>query len=166
MKSKSSSAKTSGVRATEGGPVRALDLSREVPRSPRDRVGGLVHLGRMIDKARAKSAGTLSDYLYPCPLDQVLLEFLGLTGEAFLDAAATEDDARVVEWVRQQGTAHQPEDIERWNREFLSRGPNDEESRRRFLAKRERLAPGRTDLTAWVDLLDVEEGRPCPPAAG
>ncbi|MEO5656188.1 MAG: DUF5069 domain-containing protein, partial [Nitrospiria bacterium] len=79
MKSKSSSPKISGRKggsrtAPPMRPVRALDLSREVPRSPRDRLGGLVHLGRMIDKARAKSAGTLSDYLYPCPLDQVLLE--------------------------------------------------------------------------------------------
>ena len=42
----------------------ALNLSKEYPRSPKQRLGGYAHLCRMIDKARAKAAGTIGEYIY------------------------------------------------------------------------------------------------------
>lgn len=146
----------------DGSRAPALDLATQVPRSPRERLGGLVHLGRMIDKARAKAAGTLGEYLYPCPLDQALLAWLGLDADEVLRTAAGRDDDEFSRWVREHATARTGDEIGRWNREFVARGPEDEEGRRRFLAKREALAPERTDLTSWVDLLDLEEGREVP----
>ena len=53
-----------------------MDLRNSYPRSVHEPLGGYVHLGRMIDKARAKHAGTLGEYIYPCPLDHRLLDFL------------------------------------------------------------------------------------------
>ena len=56
---------------------------------------GYVWLPRMIDKGRAKLAGTLGDAVHPCPVDQTCLTRLRVTPEAFLAVlpeAATDDD--------------------------------------------------------------------------
>ena len=56
---------------------------------------GYVWLPRMIDKGRAKLAGTLGDTVHPCPVDQTCLTRLRVTPEAFLAVlteAATDDD--------------------------------------------------------------------------
>ena len=137
----------------------ALDLTTRFPRSPKERLGPYVHLARMIDKARAKAADTLGEYIYPCPLDQLLLDFLGIKGEAFLSAAKASPDPDVLRWVEEHARARSPQEIQEWNEAFLGRQPNNEDSRRHFLETRNRIAPHRTDVTTWVDLLDLEEGR-------
>ena len=142
--------------------LKALDLSHLFPRSPKEKLGGYAHLARMIDKARAKGAGTLGEYIYPCPLDQVLLEFLGVDADAFLKVATERDDLGIVEWLGRNAKIHTPEQIDAWNKVFLTRTPQNEESRQRFLKTRERVAPNRTDVTSWIDLLDLEEGREVP----
>jgi hypothetical protein len=129
------------------------------PRSPKQLLGGYAHLARMIDKARAKSAGTLGEYIYPCPLDQALLEFLGLGADAFFETANSGSDDAVVRWVGERATAHSAKEIEAWNQAFFARKPKDQDSLQHFLAIRNRVAPHRTDVTTWVDLLDLEEGR-------
>lgn len=142
--------------------VEALDLRKRYPRSPHATLGGYAHLARMTDKARAKGAGMLGEYLYPCPLDQALLEFLGIDPDAFLKTATEQDDPGIVEWLGRNAKIHTPEQIDAWNRAFLTREPQNEESRQRFLKTRERVAPNRTDVTSWIDLLDLEEGREVP----
>lgn len=140
--------------------VKALDLTKQFPRSPQEKLGGYAHLARMTDKARAKGAGTIGEYIYPCPLDQALLEFLGVDADSFFKAAAEQDDQGIAEWVGRNAKIHTPEQIDAWNKDFLARTPQNEESRKRFLKTRERVAPNRTDITRWIDLLDLEEGRP------
>ncbi len=142
--------------------LKALDLAHLFPRSPQEKLGGYAHLARMADKARAKGAGTLGEYIYPCPLDQVLLEFLGVDADEFLKAATERDDPGIVEWLGRNAKIHTPEQIDAWNKVFLTRTPQNEESRQRFLKTRERVAPNRTDVTSWIDLLDLEEGREVP----
>ena len=137
----------------------ALNLSKEYPRSPKQRLGGYAHLCRMIDKARAKAAGTIGEYIYHCPLDQALLEFLGIGGDAFYEAVKTRTDQDILRWVKEHAKARSPKDIEEWNTTFLNRKPQNEDSLRHFLETRNRIAPHRTDVTTWVDLLDLEEGR-------
>lgn len=142
--------------------VKPPDLTRTYPRSPKERLGGYLHLGRMIDKARAKASQTAGEYIFPCPLDQSLLEYLGIRAEDFYRAVLDRDDTECLEWLRENAPRKIPEEIEAWNRKLLGRQPQSEESLRRFLQIRERIAPERTDVTAWVDLLDLEEGRPVP----
>jgi hypothetical protein len=139
--------------------MKGLDLTKNYPRSPKQRLGGWVHLGRMIDKARAKTAGTIGEYIYPCPLDQALLEFLGISGDAFSDAVESRADQEILDWLTQHAKARSPEAIEAWNKTFLDRKSQNEESLRHFLEVLNRIAPHRTDITTWVDLLDLEEGR-------
>ena len=64
----------------------AKDLTRAFPRSPRETLGGYVIAARAVDKCRAVLAGTAGDYTSGCPVDQMFLNFAGLTYEAFSQA--------------------------------------------------------------------------------
>ena len=83
-----------------------MDLRHSSPRSMREVLGGYVHLARMIDKAKAVLAGTQGEYIYPCPMDQRLLRFAGLTPEAFLDAVQGRSDASIADWFANTATRH------------------------------------------------------------
>jgi hypothetical protein len=146
--------------------MKAYDLTKAYPRSPKERLGGYSHLARMADKARAKAAGTLGEYIYPCPLDETLLEFLGITPDAFYEAVRERDDSGILKWLRENAQSRKPEETENWNRTFLNRKPGSQESLKRFLKIRNRISPHRTDITTWPDLLDLEEGREIPPRSG
>ena len=52
----------------------------------RVKMAGYVHLARMIDKCRAVLAGTEGEYIYPCPMDDRLMEFAGITADQFTAA--------------------------------------------------------------------------------
>lgn len=139
-----------------------MDLRTRFPRSPKERIGGYAHVARIIDKARAHNAGTLGEYIYNCPMDQSWFQLTGVTADAFAEAVTTRDDRQMAEWIRQTATPHAPQEIEAWNHALLSRTPSSPESQQRFLATRQKLAPERTDITTWPDLIDLEEGRTVP----
>lgn len=140
-----------------------MDLRTQFPRSMRVMVAGYVHLGRMIDKCRAVLSGTEGEYIYPCPMDERLMDFAGITSEQFTAAVkANPTDEDVVAWFRQAAKPHPPEHLEAWNRELLARGPSSPESAERFKKYRDAIDPSRTDITAWADLQDLEEGRIVP----
>lgn len=67
-------------------PIIARDLAKQAPHSPRERLAGFVIANRAVDKCRASLAGTLGEYQYDCPLDKMLFEFKGITGEQFSGA--------------------------------------------------------------------------------
>ena len=136
-----------------------VDLRTNYPRSVRERLGEYVHLARMIDKCRAKSAGTLGEYLYPCPMDHKFLEFVGISGEEFFQAVGSRTDPDILFWMQSVATPHTPQEIEDWNHAFLTRGPDTDEKREYFNKTRDAIDPTRTDMTSWADLLDLEEGR-------
>lgn len=60
-----------------------MDLTKQFPRSMRQTLAGYTHLARMIDKCRAVLRGTPGEYIYPCPMDERLMDFAGLTAEQF-----------------------------------------------------------------------------------
>ncbi|MEP6467684.1 MAG: DUF5069 domain-containing protein [Parafilimonas sp.] len=68
--------------------IGARDLAKQSPHSPRKRVDGFVIAARTIDKCLAYTAGTLGEYHYDCPLDNVLFSFKGITGAQFTTAVA------------------------------------------------------------------------------
>lgn len=144
-----------------------MDLRTAYPRSMRVTLEGYVHLARMIDKARAVLAGTEGEYMYPCPLDKRLLEFAGITSDQFTSAVkANPADAGVAAWFQQMATPHPQAELDEWNLTLLSRGPSSPESLEKFKACRDAIDPSRTDLTAWADLQDLEEGRVVPRRMG
>lgn len=126
-------------------------------------LAGHVHVARMIDKCRAVLAGTEGEYIYPCPMDERLLEFAGLTSDQFTAAVkANPTDDGVAAWFAQAATPHTPAELEAWNRQLLARGPSSPESAARFKKYLDAIDPSRTDITAWSDLQDLEEGRVVP----
>jgi hypothetical protein len=65
---------------------------------------GYAWLPRMIDKARHHQAGTLGDYVHPCPVDQRCLGLLGIDVEQlWVVVAEHDDDAGVLDGLRALG---------------------------------------------------------------
>ena len=140
-----------------------MDLRSSFPRSMRVKMAGYVHLARMIDKCRAVLAGTEGEYIYPCPMDDRLMGFVGITANQFTAAVkADPSDDTVAKWFTQKAKAHPPTEFEAWNRMMLSRGPSTPKKQKYFNKLRDAVDPSRTDLAAWADLQDLEEGRTVP----
>ena len=140
-----------------------MDLRKLFPRSMRFKLEGYVHLARMIDKCRAVLAGTEGEYIYPCPMDFRLMEFAGITDKQFTETVrANPADEGVVRWFRGVAKTHTTADLDEWNRMMLNRGPSTPEKQEYFNKLRDAVDPSRTDLTAWSNLQDLEEGRTVP----
>jgi hypothetical protein len=140
-----------------------MDLRKDFPRSMRMKMAGYVHLARMIDKCRAALAGTEGEYIYPCPMDDRLMEFAEITADRFTTAVkANPSDDAMATWFTQAAKAHPPAELEAWNRMMLNRGPSTPKKQEYFNQLRDAVDPSRTDLTAWADLQDLEEGRHVP----
>lgn len=130
----------------------------------RVKIEGYVHLARMIDKCRAVLAGTAGEYIYPCPMDDRLMEFAGIRVDQFTAAVkANPSDEAVAKWFTQKAKAHPPAELDTWNRMMLSRGPSTPKKQKYFNKLRDAVDPSRTDLTSWADLQDLEEKRDIPP---
>lgn len=71
------------------------------PRRGRTPMGDFLWLARVFDKARASAAGTIHDYIYPCPMDQGVFDRWGVSHSAF-DAAIRNHptDAEILKWAR------------------------------------------------------------------
>ena len=73
---------------------------RTFPRRGRTPLGGFLWLARVFDKGRASVAGTIHDYIYPCPLDQGVFKHWGITDAEFDEAMrASKDDAALLAWI-------------------------------------------------------------------
>jgi hypothetical protein len=119
-------------------------------------------LGRTIDKGKAEARGNIGEYHYDCPMDQAVFGFLEMDHERLLDAIRNAgSDAEVEAFTRPFVDAKSREEIERWNREWLSHEPEGP-SREAFLNLRAQIAPDRSDVTTWPDLLDIDEKREVP----
>ena len=144
-----------------------MDLSKEYPRSALERFAGVVMAPRTSDKCRAHLQNTLGEYIYNCGLDRQLFQFLGTDADEFAGIVSrSPDDAGVEAFVREKLAGKSTESIEAFNREFLDYEPD--LSRPSYSGQREALqrrAPERKDITLWVHLTDMEEGRPVPTEA-
>ncbi len=135
---------------------------KQLPRSPYDRLGGYVHLPRLIDKARLDSKGLLNGYNYKTVgFDKHLLAFLKVNPDAFEEAVnRLETDEAVLEWIAANGTSHSADEIERWNRAMISRHPDSAVKKARFLHfLKEAGGEGRNDISTYFDLIEFDEGR-------
>ncbi len=134
------------------------DLTQRPPRSTRTRLGGYALLPRMLDKGRAEIAGKSGEYHYNCPLDQRILEFLGIEADALrAQLAAGKGDGEILDWIRaNQTNKHTAAEIEAWSDAAGKRGP-DSDSQPFFDQIRQAAAPHRSDIETWADLLDVDD---------
>ena len=136
-----------------------MDLTKTYPRSVHEQWLGVVQLGRALDKAKAAAFGNLGEYNYDCPMDKGVFEFLGIDGEEFLNKVKNaSSDAEIEAYAKAFIEKKSPGEIERWNQEWVT---SDDRSDF-FLKLRDQIAPDRTDVTNWADLLDLDEKRTVP----
>ena len=141
-------------------PIIALDLSKQSPHSPRERISGFVIASRAVDKCRANVAGTLGDYHYDCPLDNMLFTFKGITGEQF---KAVVQDAKNYEeigaWLQANGTPKTPDEIKTWSDEMEAASPmKNPERRAHFMENCAKvgLNPETSTTFDWLEADDHE----------
>ena len=137
--------------------MNALNLTQRPPRSPRVRLGGYTILPRILDKARASLAGTLGDYKFNNPLDNVLFGFAGVTAEAFLAQVKTgAGDFELLQWFNAQ-TRKSPHEIAVWSAWTETFVENDVETREWLAGRIKEMDARRTDIASLFDYLDFDD---------
>lgn len=145
----------------------APDLARHPPRSPRTRLGGYVHLPRLIDKARAVAAGTNGDYHYHCPFDQRFFAFTGIDHEVFMAEVKTgKSDSELLAYVQAQTQPKRhASEIATWSAWMEQLAPTNPDSRAFFNDVHRKNAAHREDIATWFEWLELDDfvtfgGRP------
>jgi len=141
-----------------------LDLTTNYPRSVKEPFAGVVMLARTTDKAKALAGGTIGEYHYNCPMDQAVFGLLGIDHEAYLaKVKSAANDAEIEAYAKEFVAKKSPAEIAAFNENFVKYEPEKgSDGEKGFLALRNQVAPDRTDVTAWADLLDLDEGRTVP----
>ena len=137
----------------------APDFTQHPPRSPRARLGGYVHLPRLLDKARAFAAGKIGEYVYPCPLDKRFFTFTGIDSEAFLATVkSSKGDVEMLAWVNANTKPVRAAwEIEAWSRWLEALGPGDVKRHAGMSEDIARLSAGRDDIRTNFDRLDLDD---------
>jgi len=131
-------------------------------------VGGLAHLGRLIDKIRLRHAGHIQDYNYlTVGFDKYLLEFLNVNGQELEQRVLQGGtDEEILCWITSRGRQFSADEIRTWNDRILAGGPKDEDARQRFQARLKDIATQRgvpvnllPHVDTWADVIELDEGR-------
>ncbi len=140
----------------------------QYPRSPKEQVGGLCHLGRLIDKIRMRNAGQIQDYNYlTVGFDKYLLDKLEIQGTD-LEKRALEGGTgeEIADWVKANGKALTDEEKAQWNEMVLNGGPKNDQAQQRFNANIEAVAKKRgvsvdqlPKVATWADCIELDEDR-------
>jgi hypothetical protein len=142
------------------------DLAKEAPHSPRVRVAGFVIVNRAVDKCRASMAGTLGEYLYDCPLDNLLFTFKGVTSEEFETAVRDSTHyEQVGAWLLASGTPKTTAEIKSWSDETEAANPiRNPEKRSAFIQSCSVLGlnPRMNTTFDWLEADDRETFRAKP----
>lgn len=135
-------------------------------RSPRDTIGGIMVLGRILDKIRLQAQGQLPPGYHlgviegKRTFDDRICRLLGVTYEALtartLEGGTDED---ILQWCFQTGRQPEPEHIELFNGFMQKRGWRDPATPGLEQQRAEAGLAHRTDLVTFFDLMDTEEGR-------
>ena len=134
------------------------DLTKEPPRSPKTLVGGYVILGRTLDKCRALLAGTIGEYHFDCPLDNMLFGWKRILGDNFkAEVAKGASDEEMVQWVDTHGRPKTDDEKKAWIEEVKKASLYDDPKKRdSFIAETKKLGldPATTTLFDWLDADD------------
>jgi len=144
-----------------------MDLTTSYPASVKAQLFGIVQLQRTIEKGKALAHGAIGEYHYNCPMDVAVFTFLGIDHEALLNVIKNaKSDDEINAYVKPFVEKKSASELATWNTNWLKASPEKgSESETYFLNLRSEVAPDRTDVTAWADLLDLDEKRPVPVAA-
>ena len=134
------------------------DLTKEAPRSPKERLGNYVILARTLDKCRALLWGNIGEYHFDCPLDNMLFGWKNIKGDDF--KAAVENgasDDEIVEWVNTHCDRKSPEEVKAWSEQMMAANPYHNPEKREWFVEQVsvyKLDPERTTLFDWLDVDD------------
>lgn len=140
----------------------ALDLTRNVPRSPRDTLAGYVIAARTLDKCRALVNGTIGEYHFDCPLDRLFFGFTEIDPERFKDqVAGGAADEDIAAWIEKHAKARTRLDSIKWNNLMRSLRICDlPDPQQEFLEGYiPQFVPQGRPVYCWFDVYDLEEGR-------
>ncbi len=141
----------------------AKDLSREAPRSPRQRLGGYALMARMIDKGRATIAGTAGEYHFNCPVDNMLFSFKGVNGDEVREVLASgAGDQEILDWFNHHGTPKTDAQIKAWASEVEASSLYSDPEKRDWFSdecRRLGLEPARTTLFEYLETDDRQSFR-------
>jgi hypothetical protein len=133
------------------------------PRSPHEKVGGLVYFGRMLDKIRLKHTEQLHRELHQnlgAGFDKRCVDFLHVSYEALARKVIEGlDDLTALDWCFSTGQRPDAEQIYVWNEFMRKRGWKDEGTEMLERRKRESGLANRDDIQTMFDYIDVDEGR-------
>jgi hypothetical protein len=136
----------------------AKALTEEPPRSPSDRLGGYALMARMIDKGRADIQGTVGEYHYACPLDQMLFEFKGVQPDEVKKLLASgAPDEQVVTWFDSHGTARTAEEIKTWSNGVEGYRPYDDPEKRDWFSEECTKLGLKPESSTLVDYLEADD---------
>jgi len=139
-----------------------MDLTKEFPRSVHEKMHGIVQLARATDKAKATAHGNAGEYNYDCPMDKAVFGFLGIDQAKYLDVVKNaQSDQEILDYSAPFVHKKTDAEIEAWNKQYLASEPTGG-SLEYFTKMRGEIAPDRTDVTTWPDLLDLDEKRTVP----
>jgi len=140
----------------------AKDLTKDFPRSPRETLGGYVIATRTLDKCRADLNGTVGEYHFNCPLDQMFFSFSGIDADAFKAFVATgASDEEVGEWVKSHAKQTERIEVVKWNNDLRYKTIRElPDSSQLYMEDyiSENIPKGRV-IYHWFDLYDIEEKR-------
>ena len=88
-----------------------------------------------------------------------MLEFLSVDSDTFQKKACSNTEETLSAWIVSQCQNRSLEDKEAVNNKILKSQPDNPEKWEAFYGLRKSLDPSITDITTWVDLIDLEEGR-------
>lgn len=135
-------------------------------RSPAAKLGGIVYLGRMLDKARAHICGKLPPEYQPNlgrGFDESCCSFLGVQYSAIVELAKQgATDEEILGWCFENGRKPSDEEVHIWNEFMRKRGWNDELSETLTRRKKESGMAGRSEVRTMFEYIDADEGRPLP----
>ena len=140
--------------------ISAPDLTKRPPRSPRCRLGGYAILPRLLDKGRADIAGLNGEFNFNAPLDQHIINFLGLDIVALREQlAAGKGDGEILEWINANAKHKRaPWEIEQWSEFHEHRGPDSDAETLAFFADYVgKFSKTREDIKTYFDVVDLDD---------
>ena len=144
-------------------------MKTKFPCSAYQKTSGIVFFARMLDKIRLNASGELPPGYFlgtedPTFFDARAVKFLNVDYDKIarrtLEGGTNEE---ILEWCFQNGRKPSEEEILVWNQFLLKRGWRDESSESLEPFKESCGFGGRPDIQTWVDLQEVDEGRPLSP---
>ena len=142
----------------------APDLTKGFPHSPHAMLAGYILAKRSLDKCRAELAGTIGEYHFDCPLDNMFFGFAGLKGTAFKKFVATgADDEAVSKWIHKNAKKRSRIKIIKWNNDLrykrLSEMPDEMQEFMEDYIPQNVPAEVIHHIRYFFDIFDAEEKR-------